>query len=88
MLIPLWEDHYNFAQLAQDLGIGVYACRGTAPAWTVDCLVDAFGKVVVESREMLERHAVAKRIADASKHTKGREVAAELIAELVVPQKS
>lgn len=88
VVIPLWEDHYNFAQLAQDLGIGVYACRGTAPAWTVDCLVDAFGKVVVESREMLERHAVAKRIADASKHTKGREVAAELIAELVVPQKS
>lgn len=88
VVIPLWEDHYNFAQLAEDLGIGIYACRGTAPAWTVDCLVDAFGKGVLESREMSERGVVARRIADVSKHTKGTDVAAELIAELVVPQKS
>ncbi|ETS81666.1 hypothetical protein PFICI_06668 [Pestalotiopsis fici W106-1] len=86
VVIPMWEDLYNFAQLAEDLGIGVYACRRTAPAWTVEDLVDAFGKVVMETEASLKMRETAHRIGVISRKRPGREVAAELIAEMVVPQ--
>lgn len=86
VVIPMWEDLYNFAQLAEDLGVGIYACRRTAPTWTVDGLVDAFSKVVIKTPESLKMRVTAHRIGMHSKKIPGREVAAEMIAKMIIPQ--
>ncbi|KAK9772148.1 putative UDP-glycosyltransferases domain-containing protein [Seiridium cardinale] len=85
VVIPLWEDHYNFAQLAEDLGIGIYACRQTVPQWTIGDLTDAFIKVLDSKEASMKMRETARRIGQAARSRPGRQVAAELIARMAIP---
>lgn len=40
VIFPLWQDHYNFARRVEDVGVGLYGTRGTAPNWTRDGLLE------------------------------------------------
>ncbi|KAI1127421.1 hypothetical protein F5Y10DRAFT_193524 [Nemania abortiva] len=82
VVIPMWLDCYNYAALAENAGIGVYATRDTAPTWTVEDLRDSFLKVVDgrdESRRMAEK---AKGLGEIARKDPGRYMAAREIARL------
>jgi UDP:flavonoid glycosyltransferase YjiC (YdhE family) len=84
VIVPIWEDHYNFAQLTEDLGLGIYATRGTAPDWTVDGIAGPILQVVGDNARSRSIRAEAKRIGHISKSKPGRYVAAEEIAKVVL----
>jgi hypothetical protein len=83
VILPAWLDHYNFARTADQSGIGIYACQKTVPAWTKECLIDAFRRATDGgplSHGLAEK---AKEIrARAMKDGHGRDVAAARIAGL------
>ncbi|KAK5632752.1 hypothetical protein RRF57_008466 [Xylaria bambusicola] len=82
VVLPAWLDCYNYAQLAEDIGVGVYANRDSAPYWTVDGLRDSFFRVLdgkEESRQMKEK---AERLGETARKDPGRYVAAREIARL------
>ncbi|KAI0869765.1 hypothetical protein GGS24DRAFT_477829 [Hypoxylon argillaceum] len=82
VVVPMWLDCYNYAALAEDVGVGVYATRDTAPKWTVESLRDSFLKVLdggEEGRKMAEK---AKGLGEIARKDPGRYVAAREIARL------
>lgn len=81
MILPLWMDLYNMAMLVEQVGVGVYASRGTAPGWTVDGLVRGLQRVLDDD----EARAMREKAADLGAKTKkrpGRTIAAGVIAGL------
>ncbi|KAI1267684.1 hypothetical protein F5Y18DRAFT_378439 [Xylariaceae sp. FL1019] len=86
VVVPVWEDHYNFAQLAEDLGVGIYANRESAPAWDVDGLVGAILEATNGSQKSLSMRKKASGIGDTVRARPGRSAAAKMIAELVIPR--
>ncbi|SPO03652.1 uncharacterized protein DNG_06335 [Cephalotrichum gorgonifer] len=82
MVLPGWVDLYNFAQLAEDLGIGVWGCPETSPHWNADCLSKGLLRLVDGGKESLAIQAEAKRIGEIAQKNPGRYVAASMIAEL------
>jgi hypothetical protein len=83
VVIPIWEDHYGFAQLVEDLGLGLYATRGTAPEWTVSGLADPLLKVLGDSSTSEWMRQEAVRIGQIARKEQGRYVAAKEIYKLV-----
>ncbi|KAI0512956.1 hypothetical protein F5B22DRAFT_612813 [Xylaria bambusicola] len=82
VVLPAWLDCYNYAQLAEDIGVGVYANRHSAPYWTVDGLRDSFLRVLdgkEEGRQMKEK---AERLGETARKDPGRYVVAREIARL------
>ena len=82
VIIPLWMDLYNYAQMAEDIGVGVYATRGTAPQWTVEGLRDPFLRVLDGGKESLRIRQKARELGDIAQKEPGRYVAARVIARL------
>lgn len=81
VILPLWMDLYNMATLVEQVGVGVYASRGTAPGWTVDGLVKGLEKVLDEDQARAMRTKAACLSAKTKKRP-GRTIAASVIAEL------
>ncbi|KAH9909670.1 UDP-Glycosyltransferase/glycogen phosphorylase [Xylariomycetidae sp. FL2044] len=82
VVIPLFEDHYNFAQLAEDLGVGLYATRDTAPDWTVAGLAGPILRLLADGTESLAVRQEARRIGELAQRNPGRYVAAKVVADL------
>ncbi|KAI3321746.1 glycosyltransferase family 1 protein [Xylariaceae sp. AK1471] len=81
IVLPQWLDHYNFAQLAEDVGVGVWGCREASPYWAVECLRDAFSTIM--SSEAGERiREAAKRFGEVDQSDPGQYFAAREIAKL------
>ncbi|KAI1264964.1 hypothetical protein F5Y18DRAFT_389026 [Xylariaceae sp. FL1019] len=78
VILPQWLDLYNFAQLAEQIGVGVWGCRETSPFWTAECLSDAILKVINEANHK-DKAQELRRLAQARP---GRYVAAMEIAKL------
>ena len=76
----MWVDLFNFAQLAEQIGVGVWGCRETSPHWASDCLSEAILKVAGSS-SMKEK---AAQLSAQSREKPGRDVAAEVIAKLAM----
>jgi UDP:flavonoid glycosyltransferase YjiC (YdhE family) len=85
VVIPIWEDHYNFAQLVEDLGLGIFATRHTAPGWTVNGLADPFLKILDGSEASQKMRKEAARVGEIARRDPGRYVAARVIYKLVSP---
>lgn len=82
VIFPMWEDHYNFAQLAEDLGVGLYGTRETAPYWTVDGLVAPI-KQILSGNERSEKIKVkAKQVGRLAREEPGRYVSAKVVADM------
>ncbi|KAI0410029.1 hypothetical protein F4802DRAFT_543079 [Xylaria palmicola] len=82
VVIPMWLDCYNYAQLAEDVGVGVYATRATAPDWTVEGLRDSFLRVLGDSEEGRRMREKAGELGEIARKKPGRYVAAKEIARL------
>ncbi|KAI0551673.1 hypothetical protein F4679DRAFT_593066 [Xylaria curta] len=82
VIIPMWLDLYNYAQMAEDIGVGVYATRGIAPKWTVENLRESFLRVVDGGEESVRMRKMAKKFGDLAAEKPGRFVAAEEIVRL------
>ncbi|KAI0505116.1 hypothetical protein F5B22DRAFT_538212 [Xylaria bambusicola] len=82
VIIPMWFDLYNYAQLAEEIGVGVYATRGTAPNWTAEDLRRSFLKVVDGGQDSLRMRNKAKELGELAQKEPGRLTAAREIARL------
>lgn len=82
VVLPLWADLYNYAQLAEQTGVGFWACRETSPEWTPECLRD--GILRVAASDVSDRlRAKAREVgAEAGKNGPGRDISASIIAQL------
>ena len=81
VILPLWVDLYNFAQIAEYLGVGIWPGKDTAPMWYADVLSDGFMRAltgessVAMKKRARELEAVARRYG-------GERAAAEKIASM------
>ncbi|KAI1423191.1 hypothetical protein F5Y12DRAFT_758591 [Xylaria sp. FL1777] len=82
VVLPMWLDCYNYAQLAEDVGVGIYANRASAPNWTVEGLRESFLKVIDGGEEGLQIRKKAERLGQNARKDPGRYVAAREIARL------
>ncbi|KAI0433091.1 hypothetical protein F5Y09DRAFT_300247 [Xylaria sp. FL1042] len=81
VVLPQWMDHYSFAQLAQDIGVGVWGCRDASPFWETACLRDAFTTVLSDESGAPIREK-AKGFGELVQSNPGQYVAAREIAKL------
>lgn len=81
VVLPLWADHYNYAQTAEYLGVGIWPNKKTAPDWEAAALTEAFLEALRGNTSMTMRQN-AKAIAQKGHEYGGRKLAAQLVAEL------
>ncbi|KAI5357440.1 Putative UDP-glucuronosyl/UDP-glucosyltransferase [Septoria linicola] len=82
VVVPLWADLYNFAQLAESRGVGVWACREMSPEWSGECLAEAILNVVVGQRAREVRRKADEMRKECERWGVGRDVAGDAIAGL------
>ncbi|KAH8647389.1 hypothetical protein BX600DRAFT_153379 [Xylariales sp. PMI_506] len=82
VILPQWVDLYNFAQLVEDLRIGLWGCRQTSPDWTADCLEEAMLSILDSGPQSLSRFANAAAFGRRAQNSPGRNVAAGIVAGL------
>ncbi|RYO94776.1 hypothetical protein DL766_000039 [Monosporascus sp. MC13-8B] len=82
LVLPLWLDHYSFAQLVEDVGIGVWGCRETSPYWTAGCLRHALLTVLDRNESGIAMREKARQFGDLARRDPGQYVAAREIAKL------
>lgn len=82
VILPQWLDLYSFAQLAEDIGVGLWGCRETSPFWTPECLEDAILKVIDGSSGSVAMQNKARQLGRIAQSDPGRYIAAREIAKL------
>jgi UDP:flavonoid glycosyltransferase YjiC (YdhE family) len=82
IILPQWADLYDFAQLVEDLKIGVWGCRATSPDWTTECLQQAILLVLKDSPDSLLMARNAASFGELARKSLGRDVAAREVARL------
>lgn len=82
IVLPLWVDLYNYAQLAEHIGVGVWGCRETSPEWTPECLTDAIVNVASGPNSEAFRAKAKEISAAASAQGVGRDISAGIVAGL------
>ncbi|KAL6870391.1 family 1 glycosyltransferase [Trichoderma novae-zelandiae] len=81
VVLPLWADHYNYAQTAEYLGVGIWPNKTLAPDWEAAGLAEAFLDALGGSRSVAMREN-AKALARKGEEYGGRKLAARLVAEM------
>ncbi|KAI0546300.1 hypothetical protein F4679DRAFT_557975 [Xylaria curta] len=81
LVLPQWLDHYSFAQLAQNVGVGIWGCPDASPWWTTACLSDAFATVLGNASGDAIRNK-AKYFSEIALRDPGQHIAAREIAKL------
>jgi UDP:flavonoid glycosyltransferase YjiC (YdhE family) len=82
VVLPMWLDLYNYAQLVEQLGVGVYATRRTAPEWTVKDLSKALLKVLDGGEASLSMKKKSYELSTIAQRSPGRDAAAKEVARL------
>lgn len=82
VVLPLWADLYNYAQLAEQIGVGHWACRETSPDWTPECLRDGILQVAASEQSEALRSKAKEISIEARKDGLGRDISAEIVAGL------
>ncbi|KAI5865313.1 hypothetical protein GGS23DRAFT_421379 [Durotheca rogersii] len=82
VILPQWLDLYNFAQLSENVGIGVWGCRKTSPKWTSECLRDAILKAADGGDDSLKMRKKARQLAEITQSNPGKYISAREIAKL------
>ncbi|KAM0718518.1 hypothetical protein Q7P37_005588 [Cladosporium fusiforme] len=83
IVLPMWADLYNYAQLAESGGIGVWGCRESSPEWTSQCLRDSIVKVASSADSVGFQDRARAISAEAKAQGTGRDIAAAIIADYV-----
>lgn len=84
IIIPMWIDLYSFAQLTEQLGLGLWACRSVTPYFDAQCLSDAILKMLDGSPESKAMTTNIQAISAKVRGSPGRDIAADLIAKMAV----
>ncbi|KAM5380148.1 hypothetical protein ACJZ2D_003795 [Fusarium nematophilum] len=83
LILPLWADLYNYAALAETIGVGIWGCKETTPDWTSECLAMALLRVLDGGRDSISFRDKAKQLGDqVQARGQGRDIAAREIAKL------
>lgn len=83
VILPLWADLYNFAALAETIGVGVWGCKEITPDWTSECLTSSLLRALDGARDGVSFRNKAKQLGDkVQAGDKGRDVAAREVAKL------
>ncbi|KAL2849032.1 hypothetical protein BJX68DRAFT_98380 [Aspergillus pseudodeflectus] len=81
VILPLWFDLYNFAQIAEYAGVGIWPGKETAPEWDVESLSEGFLTALQgEKADRMQEEADALR--EAAARYDGRGCAADVIARM------
>ncbi|KAI1388986.1 uncharacterized protein F4822DRAFT_404610 [Hypoxylon trugodes] len=80
--LPQWVDHYNFASLAEDIGVGVWGCQETSPYWTTECLREAFATIVDRNETSAAIREKARYFGEIVQRDPGQHIVAREIAKL------
>lgn len=78
----MWVDLYNYAQLAEQIGVGVWGCRETSPEWTPECLKDSIVKVAAGPQSGAFTTKARAISVEAVKDGPGRDISAATILKL------
>ena len=82
IVLPLWADLYTYAQLAEQIGVGIWACRETSPDWTPECLENDILKVTVGPESESFGRKARQISASVRENGLGRDLSADVIAKL------
>jgi hypothetical protein len=83
VILPLWADLYNFAALAETIGVGVWGCKETTPDWTSECLTSSLLRILDGTQNSVSFRNKAKLLGDkVQAGDKGRDIAAREVAKL------
>lgn len=87
VVLPLWADLYNYAALAENIGVGIWGCKETTPEWTSGCLTDSLSKALDGAPHGVSIRNKAKELAnEVQARERGRDIAAREIAKLAYVQ--
>ena len=78
VILPLWYDLYNYALLAEYLGVGIWPGKDNAPTWDANTL----SKGIQTALDEPNLRQNARRIAYASRKYTGRAAAAAVISNM------
>ena len=78
VILPLWFDLYNFAQTAQDLGIGIWPGKEAAPVWDARSLSEGF-LLALQGNSSVKMREKARALGKVASSYGGRDTAAEKI---------
>ncbi|KAL7932558.1 hypothetical protein V8C35DRAFT_307425 [Trichoderma chlorosporum] len=81
VVLPLWADHYNYAQTAEYLDVGIWPNKKTAPEWEAAGLAEAFVEALSGNKSVTMRQN-AQAISYKGHEYGGRKLAAQLVAEM------
>jgi hypothetical protein len=83
MILPLWVDLYDFAVRVEWLGVGIWASRRTAPAWTSEEIGQSFLRAIGNGEEAKRIRKKAAELGALAQKTPGRVVAARKVVEVL-----
>jgi UDP:flavonoid glycosyltransferase YjiC (YdhE family) len=82
IVLPMWVDLFNYAQLAEQTGVGLWGCRSTTPDWTPQCLEESIVSVAFGPGSEKFRAKAREISVEAKRDGLGRDIAARRVAEL------
>lgn len=81
--MPQWADLYDYAVVAETIGVGIWGCRETSPDWTNECLEHALLSVLQDGPTSVSLASKAQAFGElATSMGPGRDAAAQIIAGL------
>ncbi|KAE9366236.1 glycosyltransferase family 1 protein [Stipitochalara longipes BDJ] len=87
LVLPMWADTYDHANLVEWLGIGVWASHRVAPEWETDELGSAFFRVCGQGNEAAAMRKKAMELRNIYLRRPGRIAAAEEITKLAAVER-
>lgn len=82
VILPMWADLYAFASLVENIGIGIWPCKRTAPRWTREGLLHAMS-TILDDKAGAEMRRNARMLGEEVRaRPAGRDVAAMEVAKL------
>ena len=81
VILPLWVDLYNFAQMVEYLGVGIWPGKDTAPDWDPETLGEGFLQSLQGNTSVSIRNK-AEEIGQIARAYRGRETSAAEVAKL------
>ncbi|KAH8655235.1 hypothetical protein BX600DRAFT_469359 [Xylariales sp. PMI_506] len=83
VVLPFWSDHYSYARLVDQSGLGVYGCQENNPYWTVECLSEALLSLARDDTASQTIRRTAQKLGDKQAGREpGRYTAARKVAQL------
>ncbi len=83
VVLPVWYDTYDFANRVEDLGIGLWASKATAPHVNADEFSQAVMAVVDKGEAGRRRRVRVGELGEVCRKAGGRKKASARILELV-----